>query len=435
MKKKLMKVVAIGLATIMTAGMLTGCGGDKSAKSDAPKEGEKIKLSLGMWDPNQKPTMEALAEAYNKENPDVTVEVQLTSYKGGEYWTKLEAGAMGGTAPDVFWMNALHAESYQEGGVLADLTEAAEKSDIKLKENFPASLINMYTINDKLYAISKDFGVRALWYNKELFDKAGVAYPTDDWTFDDMKEAIKQLNGKMGEGVYPIAAPVDFESEYYPTVHAAGGYVLNKDKTKSGYEDPKTMEGVQCWIDFIEEGYSPSLADLTDTNADTRFESGQLAMNFAGSYMTPQFLGNEAISNKIDLVEFPEYNGKEPNLIGGLGYAVYEKSKNKDAAIDFAIWMGSEEAMKIQGEKGAVISSRNDAQKYFAESRPDWNLKAYTNHVADATPMPFCKSSAEIYDLEAKKYTEAYAGTKTLEEVSKELQTEVDAILDKMNSK
>lgn len=150
--------------------------------------------------------------------------------------------------------------------------------------------------------------------------------------------------------------------------------------------------------------------------------------------MTTQFASNEEIKGKIDLVEYPSYNGKEPNMAGGLGYAVYKKSKQLDAATDFALWLGGEEAMKIQGEMGSVISARTDAQKYFSDTIPEWNLAAFTNHIDEAVPMPYCKSMSEIRDLEVKKYTEAFTGERTLEEVSKELQEEAQEIYDRMNN-
>ena len=89
--------------------------------------------------------------------------------------------------------------------------------------------------------------------------------------------------------------------------------------------------------------------------------------------------------------------------------------------------------MKIQGEGGAVISARNDAQEYFAKTNPDLNLAAYTNHSDVAYPLPVCKSSAELYDLEANQLKWAYSGEKTLADTCKELKAEADAVLDKMN--
>ena len=427
MKKNLRKLVALGLTAAMGMALLTGCG---EKKEETKTKDGKTKLTVGLWDEKQRESMDEMIAAYTKTHEDVEIEIQTTPYKGGEYWTKLEASATGGTAPDIFWINVLHAESYYEGGILKDLTEAAEELD--LEANFPEALVNAYNMDGKQIAVPKDFDTNALWYNKDIFDKAGVDYPTDDWTYDDLVATAKQLkDAGLDEGVWPFACPVDFQTWYYPTVYAAGGWILNEDKTESGYEDPKTQEGIQCWIDMVEAGLSPTAASLSETTPDTLFGGGQLAMTLAGSYMTSEYLTNDALTGKIDLVEFPEFNGVEPNVINGLGYAVYEGTKNEEAAVEFAIWLGGEEAMKIQGEAGAVISARNDAQHFFADSNKDVNLAAYTNHADIANPLPVFENAAELYDLEANKIKVAYAGEMSLAEVCKELKVEADALLNK----
>lgn len=422
MRKNLKKLTAVGLTAVLGAGLLAGCGGGKTSDG-------KTKISFGIWDENQRPAMEKLVEAYEKENKDVTVEIQLTPYSGGEYWTKLEAAATGGTAPDVFWVNVLHLDSYVEGGILADISDAVADSDIP--DSYSETLINNYVRDGKNYAIPKDFDTNALWYNKDLFDQAGVAYPTDDMTYDDFVALAKQLKDKLPSGVYPFACPVDFQTWYYQTVFANGGWILNDDATETGYTDEKTMQGIQCWIDLINQGLSPSASALSETGSDAMFEGQQIAMTFAGSYMVPEYASNDTIKDKINCVEIPTYNGKEDNVINGLGYAVYEGSKNKEAATDFAIWLGSAEAQKIQGETGVVISARTDAQHYFAEANANYNLAAYTNHADEAYPLPVCSKAAELYDLESTWLTKAYTGEMTLADACKGLKEEADALLAK----
>ena len=95
MKKNMKKMAALGMTAILGAGMLAGCGGSDSGSGSGDGTTE---ISFGIWDENQRPAMEALAEAYEEENQDVSISIQLTPYKGGEYWTKLEAAAGGGTA-------------------------------------------------------------------------------------------------------------------------------------------------------------------------------------------------------------------------------------------------------------------------------------------------------------------------------------------------
>lgn len=427
MKRNWKKLAAVCVCAAMSVTMLAACGG--KGEGGSAKSG-KTTLTLGIWDEKQRDAMEQLAKAYEKEQKDVTIEIQLTPYKGGEYWTKLEAAATGGKALDVFWLNVLHLDAYVEGGILADLTDAVKKTDIA--DSFPETLVSNYVRDGVNYAVPKDFDTNALWYNKEIFDKAGVEYPTDDMTYEDLVALAEKLKvAGLPDGVYPFACPVDFQTWYYQTVFANGGYILNKDKTETGYTDEKTQAGIQCWIDMIDKGLSPSAAALSETTADAMFEGGQLAMNFAGSYMVPEYAGNDAIAEKIDCVEIPTFNGIEDNCINGLGYAVYEGSKNKEEAIAFATWMGSKEAMKIQGETGVVISARTDAQEYFANANPNYHLAAYTNHAEKAYPLPVCPKAAELYDLEATYLQKAYNGEQPLAEVCKELKKEADALLTK----
>ena len=427
------KIAALGMSAVMVAGMMAGCGSSSDSSSSdskgSSKSGDKVELTLGIWDENQRDAMQKMIDAYEAENDNVSISIQLTPYKGGEYRTKLEASAGGGTAPDVFWLNVLHLDSYVEGGILDDLSDAIASSDIK--DNFAETLVNNYVRDGKNYAVPKDFDTNALWYNKDLFDQAGVEYPTDDMTYDDLVALATELKDKLPDGVYPFACPVDFQTWYYQTVYANGGWILNDDATETGYGDAKTQEGIQCWIDMIDAGLSPSASTLSETGSDAMFEGEQIAMTLAGSYMVPEYASNDTIKDKIDCVEVPTFNGVEDNCINGLGFAVYEGSKQKEEAEKFAIWMGSSEAQKIQGETGVVISAREDAQQYFAKANEQYNLAAYTNHSAEAYPLPVCGKAAELYDMESTWLTKAYTGEMTLADACSGLKEEADALLAK----
>ena len=207
--------------------------------------------------------------------------------------------------------------------------------------------------------------------------------------------------------------------------------ILNDDATETGYGDAKTQEGIQCWIDMIDAGLSPSASTLSETGSDAMFEGEQIAMTLAGSYMVPEYASNDTIKDKIDCVEVPTFNGVEDNCINGLGFAVYEGSKQKEEAEKFAIWMGSSEAQKIQGETGVVISAREDAQQYFAKANEQYNLAAYTNHSAEAYPLPVCGKAAELYDMESTWLTKAYTGEMSLADACSGLKEEADALLAK----
>lgn len=431
---KMSKTFAAVLSGALVLGLMAGCGnsgtnsGTNSGKQGGESEGQNAKIAFAIWDSKQQAVMQQMADAYEKEHKNVKIDIQLTPYKGGEYWTKLEAGMAGGNAPDVMWLNALHAESYVDGGMLLKLTDKVKSSGLDLDKNFPKAVIDLYRLNGEVYAIPKDFDTNAVWYNKEIFDKAKMPYPKEGWTWDEMVEMAEKLTDKA-QGIYGVAAPLDFQTCYYNTIFANGGWILNADKTESGYADPRTQEGIQCWVDLINKGISPTLAQMTDTSADVMFESGKLAMCWAGSYMTPEYANNDVVKDKIDLVALPSFHGKEANVLHGLGYAVYANSKNKDAATDFVIWLGGEEANKIQGDGGVVIAARNDCQALFAKTHPNYNLKAYTDKAAIATPLPVCLKASEMYDIESQNLKRAYAGEISVKEACDKAAAEVNAIL------
>lgn len=96
-----------------------------------------------------------------------------------------------------------------------------------------------------------------------------------------------------------------------------------------------------------------------------------------------------------------------------------------------ALKLRRSEAQKIQGETGVVISAREDAQQYFAKANEQYNLAAYTNHSAEAYPLPVCGKAAELYDMESTWLTKAYTGEMSLADACSGLKEEADALLAK----
>lgn len=429
MRKNRMKTIALALAAAMALTALGGC----SSKSAGTTADGKTKLVMALWDEEQNKTMKKMIAVYEEQNPNVTVETQLTTWT--EYWTKLEASVTGGNAADIMWINVLKAEEYLDAGVLMDVSEVATALD--LKANYPAALVEAYNFDGKQYAIPKDFDTNGLFYNKELFDKAGVAYPTEDWTMDDFSKAAEQLAGKLDKGEFACAVPFNSgQTTFQGSIYANGGYILSSDRTKIGWDDPKTMEGLSVWVDLVLNGYSATQEQMADTLPDAMFEGGKVAMLLAGNYMISTFEQNEAIKGKYDVVSRPSFNGKKTDVINGLGYAVNSQTKNKEEALKFLTWLGGTEAMEIQGKDGTVISARNDAQHFYVDTQPDLNLKIFTANLEDTVLLePRCPKYTELVNVQKTYMAEIWAGTISVEEGCKKMTEEQQVIVDQMNKK
>ena len=150
------------ILVIALALSLVGCG-SSGGSSDG-----KVNLTFQIWDVAQKAGMEAMCAAYSEKNPNVTIEVQVTSWN--EYWTKLEAAATSGKMPDIFWMHTNELLKYADNGILADCADIIETD--KFSE---VSLSNVSGSNGTYYGVPKDKDTVGLVYNKEMFDAAEVS--------------------------------------------------------------------------------------------------------------------------------------------------------------------------------------------------------------------------------------------------------------------
>ena len=229
---KNMKRMAAGLLAAGMAAGLVGCGGGN--QSGAAADGN-VNLTFQIWDVAQRDGMQAMCDAYTAQHPNVKIEVQVTSWN--EYWTKLEAAATSGQMPDIFWMHTNELLKYADNGMLADCSDIVDTS--KFSE---VSLSNASGSDGTLYAVPKDKDTVGLVYNKEMFDAAGVSYPDESWTWDDLTDASQKIYDATGK--YGYMAYGDDQLGYWNFVYQNGGYILNEDKTQAGFTQPATAEAM-----------------------------------------------------------------------------------------------------------------------------------------------------------------------------------------------
>ena len=154
------------LSAILTAAMCTSlaaCSGSAGGNSDSADSGNNSNtLSVSIWDNNQLPGLKTIMDDFTKET-GIAVEIQVVPWD--QYWTLLEAGAQGGTLPDVFWMHSTYCQRFMRNDMLLDLTDRIAQSDKIDPNNYYQDILGLYQYNDKTYAIPKDYDTIALWYN------------------------------------------------------------------------------------------------------------------------------------------------------------------------------------------------------------------------------------------------------------------------------
>lgn len=378
--------------------------------------GGKVELTYGIWDATQQPAMQHIVDAFEATHPSIKVKVQLTANK--EYWTKLQADATSGSAPDVFWMNGPNAQLYESNGMLLPLSDKLAANGVNLAD-YPSGLVKLYEYNGKQYGIPKDFDTVGLWYNKKLFDAAGVKYPDDTWTWETLRNAARKLTD-ASKKQYGILAPAFGQENYYNTIFQAGGSIISADGKSSGYDQPAATAGLKFWTDLIKDGSSPSLKSMTDTFPSQFFESGKVAMYYGGSWNSSAFAKNNALKNDIDVAVLPQ-GTKRAVVIHGLANVAYAKTKHPKEATAFLGFLGSKQAAEIGAKESGVIPAFNNTQQAWVDATPEFHLKAFMDEVPYAVQYPTSKNTSVWNNQEATTFAPAWEGKTDVEAAAKEM--------------
>lgn len=400
------------------AALAAGCG-----SSGEPASSGKVAISYAIWDKNDQVSAEKIIGEFQKANPNVTVKLEITPWD--QYWTKLQTAASGGAAPDVFWMNSLNVRMYAKGGVIAPV-EDSKAADL------PPAVVDGYRYDGKLYALPHNVSIPALWYDKKIFDAAGVKYPTADWTWDDVKATAKKLTDPAKKQ-FGILAPLRDQTGFYNTMIQAGGQVISADGKKSGFDEPGSVQGLEFWTDLMKDKVAPPAQAYSDTDPIQLFQSGKYGMQYGGAWFASTYWANAEIRERIDVAPLPKGPAKEAVILLGLANAVSAKSEHPKESAAFAEFVASDQAQKILSDSGGgAVSLRPGTQDGWFKAFPSFALKeTYEASLPNGVPYPVTLNTAQWQDVQNKLLADAWAGKRPVADVAKDIAAQMNEILAK----
>ncbi|WP_025159289.1 ABC transporter substrate-binding protein [Leifsonia aquatica] len=414
------KAVLLG-ATLATVALLTtACSQGGPSGTD-----EKVTITYSNFSANggHEKNLQAIADAFHKENPNITVKVENVAKDS--YFTKLQTDVAAGNAPDTFEVNYENFSSYADEGALAPLTSVDDSA-------YQKSLLDAFAYKGTQYGLPTGFQAGILAYNKDLFDKAGVAYPTADWTWDDAEAAAKKITDPAA-GVWGLQQPAHFW-EFYSTLAAAGGEFFNKDKTKAAFD---SQEGLKAFTWLTEKSgvIAPpinEIAGIPDIES-TMFKKGQLGMWQVASGALGGLRDTKAnwdIQIVPGLASHTSYSFV--NMIG-----VSSGSKHKDAAEKWAKYFTSSSEMVDQRITSSwdlpSISDQSQFQTWIDDAPPA-NKAAVLEAVQHTVfPPTITGHQTELQDALNDELTAAATKQKTPEQAIKDAAAKVDDLLKQAN--
>jgi multiple sugar transport system substrate-binding protein len=410
-------VVATASFALLAAVGLTGCSGSGSGgDSSGPVT---ITYSNFISNGGNEKNLQKIVDAFEKDNPDITVKVTTSAY--ADYFTKLQTDLAAGTESDVFDVDAGSFANIQASGSLAAL-DGVDAS------KYRTSVLDSYKVDGKQYALPTSFSNVVLFYNKDLFDKAGVATPTADWTWADEQAAAQKLTDK-GAGVWGDYQPVSY-NEYYKAMVQAGGSFLAKDGKKSDIDSDAGTKAAD-WIAGKSGTVMPTAADGAGTpDFDTNlFKAGKLAMWHTGIWMIG-LVGD--LPFNWDIAVEPGDTQKASATFSNAA-VVSNNSKNKAAAQKWAEYLSSsKEMVQVRLDAGWELPATSDdaALKPYLEKTPPANRQAVfdsLDHIAAAPELG--ANSQQIQDAVNNALGEIAAGRAKTGTAIPALATTVDGLL------
>ena len=355
---KARKAMAMGLIAAMSVGMLAGCGGEKKEDGKEPADG-KQKLTISTWDNDTSPQFKAAVEVFQEKYPDVEIEYIDTA--ANEYNNKLTVMLAGGDPdPDVIFVKDMGTQlSMQQKGQIACLDEYIEKDKLDLSVyNGTAEDLQ---IDGSSYTLPYRSDWYVLYYNKDLFDKAGVPYPSNDMTWDEYEElARKMTSGEGNDKIYGTHNHNWMALVCNWAIQDGKNTLVSDDYSflKPAYEQALRMQ---------EDGIIQDYATIKTGNLhySSVFEQQQCAMMPMGTWFIANLLQAQnagELGFNWGFATIPHPEGVEAgNSVGAVTpVAINANSDQKDLAWEFIKCATSEETAEKLAEQGILTVIQND---------------------------------------------------------------------------
>jgi multiple sugar transport system substrate-binding protein len=304
--------LAVLAATVLTA---AGCS---SAKAKAGPTDPSKPTTITVWtgqDVGPEKLLEGLAKQFHDLHPNVTIDISPGAPTVDQLLPKLTASFASGTHPDVSYTFGSWATQLQLSGRTLDVTDQVKDPAVKWAE-FPPAARKTATPNGQVIGFPAVVDDIAVMYNKKLFQDAGLAAPTNTWTWEEFRADAKKLTdpAKNVYGTaYSVSGTEDTTWHFWPLLWQKGGSVLSPDNKKAAFASPAGVEALTLLKQMAVDDKSMYLSQDDQKYADL-FKSGLIGMIMTGPW---QLSDNVAANLDYGVAYLPAFDGANHQTISG----------------------------------------------------------------------------------------------------------------------
>ena len=450
------------VACVIVSLLLASCGGATApttggapgATAAAPGGGgEAVTIRYALWDANQQPAYQACADEFHKQNPNITVKIEQLGWD--DYWSGLQTGMVGGTAPDVFTNHLAKYPEFASKNQLVDIQPLVERDKVDTKQ-YIGQLAELWTREGRRYGLPKDWDTIAIVYNKEMLQKAGIDEaslkdltwnPQDGGTFGELiKKLTLDANGKnaldpafdktrvVQYGFIPDGAGGAYGQTQWSSYAVSNGFKFQDApwSTRLYYDDPKLAEAIQWYADLnLAQGVAPPLTDIRSLGAATLFTSGKGALTQNGSWMIGQFIKDANF--QVGFAPLPKGPQGRKSMFNGLADSIWIGTKHQEEAWQWVKFAASPTCENIVGSFAVVFpaiqSGVDAALAKYKEKGLD--VTAFTDEALDPNGtflFPIHDHASEVSTIMTSVMDSIMLGEKKAADALKDASQQVNAL-------
>jgi multiple sugar transport system substrate-binding protein len=419
------KVIFRGIICIslLTLGVSVWGGG----KADSTGN-QKITISFDQFSGSgdNEVYLKQMIDLYTAANPNVSIRLQ--SYGFEDYFMQLTAKVAAGRAPDVFELNYENFVAYAKNGSLLPLDGLIASGGIDASV-YNKMALAAFSANGNQYGLPNSFSNVVLIYNKDLFDRAGIAYPTDDWTWADAMTAAKAIRA-LGSDIFGYYHPLSF-TEFYKTAAQNNGSFLSADGKRFTVNSPENVETVAYLVDMQRtSNVMPTPEQLGGMEDWDLFKSGRLGMIVNGIWAFPSFI--QDCDFAWDIAVEPGNKQKATHFFSD-GYAVNKDSPVAAEAAKFIAFISSNlEAVQIRLDAAWELPPLTDSTviaQYKAKTPPA-NREAVFKSLDYLVTPPVITQYSQMQDIVTKHLKEAATGSVSPAQALENMEAELTRTID-----
>ncbi|NWG18251.1 MAG: sugar ABC transporter substrate-binding protein [Chloroflexi bacterium] len=384
-KRRLMLFAVLLLLLLSFAGVQAQ---DEAAIAAQPCA-EPGALTMWVWDENWAQVIGSAIEAWKADYcPGAEVDLQVQPW--GQYWDLLKTNVAGGDLPDVFNMSQDRFFFYASNDALLDLQSYYDEAGVDTSL-WGSGMIDPYRWgeNNDLYAGPVNWDTIAIFYNKDLFDAAGLEYPTAEWTWDEFADYAAKLTDAEAD-VYGAAVYAEYQAGYPNWIAATGTTpIVEAGRTQCTLTDAGSIEALTYLKDLYDQGYMPSVSIVGGASADDSFNfwlAGKVAMVAGGSWKLPAAI--EQATFNWDVVTLPvnPETGRSRSILHSVGYVASARTEVPALAANLILYLVSDEGQKFFADAGGVAPANPAMQEQWIASFGDTNvnIQAFVDATVDS---------------------------------------------------